>query len=273
MALSVSGIVSAVNNYLYSISDVANVSDEQTTGKSGLSSIFQKYLKKATQDIKDNSEVVSESEATKDATNEVAKEVAKDAVQTQTAVATTEKTSSADAIQIENVKTVFESMDLEAEILNNIAKRGVDVKSEITNNMASHVVDIKAELMENMAAHSRMDDFAISAVTESGASSTATGGDASANFDAYNGLLSSSALQQLANSSYFSANLIHSSILDGTTSESGEDSELSDLNVKSLNANALGEVDTSLSQTDYIASLINSYKSRPSTGVFGDFQV
>ena len=52
MAFSVSNIVDAVNNYLYSISDVNKLLTEgETTNKtSGLSGIFQKYLNKAVED-------------------------------------------------------------------------------------------------------------------------------------------------------------------------------------------------------------------------------
>ncbi len=52
MAFDVSSIVSAVNSYLYSISDVNKLLTEgETSGKtSGLSDIFQKYLKKAVED-------------------------------------------------------------------------------------------------------------------------------------------------------------------------------------------------------------------------------
>ena len=52
MAFSVSGIVDAVNSYLYSISDVNKLLTEGETDKqtSGLSGIFQKYLNKAVSD-------------------------------------------------------------------------------------------------------------------------------------------------------------------------------------------------------------------------------
>ena len=52
MAFSVSGIVDAVNNYLYSISDVNKLLTEGETDSktSGLSGIFQKYLNKAVAD-------------------------------------------------------------------------------------------------------------------------------------------------------------------------------------------------------------------------------
>lgn len=52
MAFDVSSIVSAVNSYLYSISDVNKLLTEgESAGKtSGLSDIFQKYLKKAVDD-------------------------------------------------------------------------------------------------------------------------------------------------------------------------------------------------------------------------------
>ena len=51
MAFDVSNIVSAVNKYLYSISDMNNLAEGDSSGKSSvLSGIFQKYLNKAVED-------------------------------------------------------------------------------------------------------------------------------------------------------------------------------------------------------------------------------
>ncbi len=267
MALNISGIVSAVNNYLYSISDVANgASDSQSTTKTGLGEIFQKYLKKATEDTKSASEAEDTqavAETVKAVSNEknVSDSTASDVIKPVE--------NSAEA----SINNVFENLDLKSEILNNISARSVDLKSEITKNIASHTVDIKSELVDNMAQHNRIDKMVISAVTESDASSTATDGDASANFDAYNGLLSSSALQQLANSAYFSSNLIQSSIIDAVSENENGDTSLSDLNSNSLSANNLGAAGQGLTQSDYAAALIKAYKNSPSTSIFGDFQL
>ncbi len=66
MAFDVSNIVSAVNSYLYSISDVNKLLTEgETSAKtSGLAGIFQKYLNKA---VDDTSSVTSASDAMTDA--------------------------------------------------------------------------------------------------------------------------------------------------------------------------------------------------------------
>ena len=52
MAFDVSSVISAVNSYLYSISDVNKLltEEETSTKSSGLSGIFQKYLNKAVED-------------------------------------------------------------------------------------------------------------------------------------------------------------------------------------------------------------------------------
>lgn len=250
MALSISGIVSAVNNYLYSISDVAKATseDSNTTDSSGVSD-FQKYLNKAAQDSSESS-------------------VAEDA---EASAATTQ-----DALT-DKINSVFTDMDLESAILNNIASRSVDVRSEITKNIASHTVDVKAEIMQNMAEHGAdLSGIAISAVEETQSSSTSTDGDSAANSNAYNGLLSQNALKELAQSAYFSGNLLQNTLISGTsessTSSSG-DLTLADLNSNSLTANTLGAAGTTLSQSEYAAALLNAYKTTPLTSVFGDFQV
>ena len=280
MALSISGIVSAVNNYLYSISDVAKATSENsdTTDLSG-ASIFQKYLNKATQDSSNSSgteaaekvtavNTDSNSDASAD-TVTVASDNASGGVDDDAAV--TQDTLS------EEINSVFTNLDIESTILNNIASRSVDVRSEITNNIASHTVDVKSEILQNMAEHgANTTEFAISAVGELASSSTATDGDSTANSNAYNGLLSQNALKELAQSAYFSGNLLQSTLINGTSessTSSTEDLSISDLNLNSLTANSLGAAGTTLSQSEYTAALLNAYKTTPITSVFGDFQV
>ena len=280
MALSISGIVSAVNNYLYSISDVAKATseDSNTTDLSGIS-LFQKYLNIATQNSSDSSgteeaekvtavNTDSNSDASAD-TVTVASDNASGGVDDDAAV--TQDTLS------EEINSVFNELDIESTILNNISNRSVDISSEITNNIASHTVDVKAEILQNMAEHgAELSESAISAVGELAPSSTATDGDSTANSNAYNGLLSQNALKELAQSAYFSGNLLQNTLISGTsessTSSSG-DLTLADLNSNSLTANTLGAADTTLSQSEYAAALLNAYKTTPITSVFGDFQV
>ena len=176
----------------------------------------------------------------------------------------------------EEINSVFSDLDIESTILNNISNRSVDIRSEITNNIASHTVDVKAEILQNMAEHgAELSESSISAVGELAPSSTATDGDSTANSNAYNGLLSQNALKELAQSTYFSGNLLQNALISGTSENStnSQDISLSDLNSNSLTANSLGAADTTLSQSDYAAALLNAYKTTPITSVFGDFQL
>ena len=108
------------------------------------------------------------------------------------------------------------------------------------------------------------------------------------NSDAYNGTLSTKALQDLSKSQYFSANLIHSSLFkEGNDSEdknSGTSAfdtvSLSDLNTNSLLANALtsgnvASATNSAESSDLAKALIKAYTNNASaastTSIFGDF--
>ena len=268
MALSISGIVSAVNNYLYSISDVAKATSESsdTTDLSGIS-LFQKYLNIATQNSSDSSGTEAAEKVT--AVNTDSNSNASGGVDDDAAV--TQDTLS------EEINSVFNELDIESTILNNISNRSVDIRSEIINNIASHTVDVKAEILQNMAEHgAELSDSSISAVGELTPSSTATDGDSTANSNAYNGLLSQNALKELAQSAYFSGNLLQNTLINGTSessTSSSSDLTLADLNSNSLTANTLGAAGTTLSQSEYAAALLNAYKTTPLTSVFGDFQV
>ncbi len=218
MALNVSSIISAVNKYLYSISDAAKTaSDSSKTTDSGEESLFDKYLNYAI----DNSD------------------------------------------------------SIESEILNSISSNLVDIKSEITQNIASHSIDVKAEIAENMTLHDHIDDFQMAAVEATDSSSSYTDGETTSNSDAYSGLLGSAALQQLADSSYFTANLIQSSIMtDNDTSSSSTDTmSLSDLNNSSLLANSLGSSYSTIASSDYTAALLEAYKNNDISSSLLDFMV
>lgn len=278
MALSISGIVSAVNNYLYSISDVAKATseDSNTTDLSGIS-LFQKYLNTATQNSSDSSGTEAAEKVTAVNTDSNS-----DALADTVTVASDNASGGVDDAAVtqdtlsEEINSVFNDLDIESTILNNISNRSVDIRSEITNNIASHTVDVKAEILQNMAEHgAELSEDSISAVGELTPSSTATDGDSTANSNAYNGLLSQNALKELAQSTYFSGNLLQNALISGTSENStnSQDISLSDLNSNSLTANSLGSADTTLSQSEYAAALLNAYKTTPLTSVFGDFQV
>ncbi len=269
MALDVSSIVSAVNKYLYSISDTAKAaSDNSDATKTSSDSIFKKYLDYAV----DNDTTTSESDATD--TTEAAEAIAAAAADSSTS--STAQTTTSDDTLASEINSVFDNLDLESEILNNITSNTVDVQSEITRNIASHTVDVKAEILDNIALHSRSDEFQMAAVAATDSSSTATDGDNTSNSDAYNGLLGASALKELADSSYFTANLIQSSIITDTDEDSSSNSEtmpLSDLNNNSLFANTLGESYSSLTSSDYTAALLNAYKNNDISSSLLDFTV
>ncbi|MCR4757173.1 MAG: hypothetical protein K5792_05165 [Butyrivibrio sp.] len=264
MALNISDVVSAVNNYLYSISDVANAtSDSLKTAKAGGESIFQKYLNKATEDA-----VASDD-------TQAAEVVAAVAADPKTDAAATPTVQTDDLSQ--KINGVFDNMDLESKILSNIESKSVDIKSEITKNIASHTVDVKAELVDNMASHNRLGEIQEDAVKEVSPSTTSTEGDASSNFNAYNGLLGSGALKELADSSYFTSNLVQSSIInaDDLTSKKQDASNMTiaDLNTNSLMSNTLGNSFSALDSNDYTSALINSYKNNSASNALFDFTV
>ena len=107
------------------------------------------------------------------------------------------------------------------------------------------------------------------------------------NFDAYSGLLSTEALQELSKSQYFSANLLQNSLLyNSEEDEEDENNSLSGLNSKSLLTNSISSSSTlkeALESTsaqdsgDLARALIKAYANSGSsladTSVFGDFSL
>lgn len=263
MVLNISEVVSAVNKYLYSISDVAKAtSDSSKTAKAGGESIFQKYLNNATENA-----VASDD-------TQAAEVVAAVAADPKTGAAATPTVQTDDLSQ--KINSVFDNMNLESKILSNIESKSVDIKSEITKNIASHTVDVKAELVDNMASHNRLNEIREEVVKEVSPSTTSTDGDASSNFNAYNGLLGSGALKELADSSYFTSNLVQSSITnadDLTSKKDAGNMTIADLNTNSLLSNTLGNSFSSLDSNDYTSALINSYKNNSASNALFDFTV
>ena len=113
-------------------------------------------------------------------------------------------------------------------------------------------------------------------VKEVSPSTTSTDGDASSNFNAYNGLLGSGALKELADSSYFTSNLVQSSITnadDLTSKKDAGNMTIADLNTNSLLSNTLGNSFSALDSNDYTSALINSYKNNSASNALFDFTV
>ena len=223
MALNISEVVSAVNKYLYSISDVAKAtSDSSKTAKAGGESIFQKYLNNATENA-----VASDD-------TQAAEVVAAVAADPKTGAAATPTVQTDDLSQ--KINSVF----------------------------------------DNMASHNRLNEIREEVVKEVSPSTTSTDGDASSNFNAYNGLLGSGALKELADSSYFTSNLVQSSITnadDLTSKKDAGNMTIADLNTNSLLSNTLGNSFSALDSNDYTSALINSYKNNSASNALFDFTV
>ena len=170
-----------------------------------------------------------------------------------------------------------------------------DISESVRNQVESAVssIDLTIEQING----------AFESIQGAGKVSEASGSDSadaeqSGNSDAYKGILSPKALQELSKSQYFSANLIQSSLFEDSSGEnsgtSGSSSftttlanalqsgtaaaspfdniSLSDLNTASLSA---GGQDGSADQTDLARALIKAYAASASksaaTSIFGDF--
>ena len=248
MALDITKITDVVNAYLNSISSTSKAVSETQSIDTDYGEIFKKYLTKAVED---------ESANAANAVNATADE------------ALAQTGSNLDIVVNDSLATKI-----------NTVFQGLDIQSEIAENMASHTVDISSQIAQNIDSHSRLDEINAAAlqiqeVTEAAETNTdsAGSGESSSNADAYSGLLGTSALQRLADSSYFSANLIQSSLIDSDAEDNNSSMSLSDLNNNSLLNNTLGTSTGNLTTSDYTTALINSYKSSPITSVFGEFEI
>lgn len=248
MALDITKITDAVNAYLNSISSTSKAVSEAQSTDTEYGEIFKKYLTKAMED---------ESASAANAVNASADE------------ALTQTGSNLDVVVNDSlaakINTVFQDLD---------------IQSEITKNIASHAVDISSQISQSIDSHSRLDEInaaalqiqEVTGLAETNTDSAGSDGSNS-NADAYSGLLGTAALQRLADSSYFSANLIQSSLIDSDAEDSDNGMSLSDLNNNSLLNNTLGTSTGNLTASDYTTALINSYKSSPITSVFGEFEI
>ena len=156
MAFDVSSIVSAVNNYLYSISDInKTLTEEEATAKaSGLAGLFEKILNSA---VKNKTE-----EAVKDI--DVSSSVSFDDAQADAILAKAMAISSGNAASaasadsaaaLGNAQASADSLGIRAEIENNISNHN------LLGNMSDsfNTPDIKGQIEESIAQHNRLDEI------------------------------------------------------------------------------------------------------------------
>ncbi len=270
MAFDISKLTSAVNKYLNSISDVSEVA-RRASEEIEQKSRFKTELSDA---IRQNIEGrMRDAEAVPDISESVKNQV-------QTAV------SSIDAT-IEQINGAFESIQG--------AGKGSEVSYSGSEDADGTDLAKAADLILAAAGSSADATGLRKALNEV---LDASGATKTGNFDAYKGLLSTEALQELSKSQYFSANLIQSSLFEESSGENSgssgsssfttnlanalqsgattkspfDDISLSDLNTASLTASGDGSSNAS---TDLAKALIKAYASSASksaaTSIFGDF--
>jgi hypothetical protein len=264
MAFDISKLTSAVNKYLYSISDVsaaAKKAQEEIEAKNRFSTELSDAIKQnIASRMRDQTEVPDVSEAVKnqvqqavgtiDATFEQLNGAFNDMRNAGRVTQTAEAARATDAVTNANAKA---------------KSTGTDLQNAVNTVLsAAGTAEEKAQLQE-----------AIDKVIAS-ASSNRTGNAGNGNFDAYKGTLSTEALQELSKSQYFSANLIQGYLFneDGKSEES--DDSLSSLNTNSLLAGGTESVaGTSSEASDLAKALIKAYAgssaSPATTSIFGDF--
>ncbi len=272
MAFDISKLTSAVNKYLYSISDVsaaAKKAQEEIEVKNRFSTELSDAINKNIQsrmraeaEIPDVSEVVKnqvqQAVGTIDVTFEQLNGAFEDMRNAGRVTQTTETAKTTDAVTNANAKANSKTKST-----------GTDFQSAVNTVLsAAGTAEEKAQLQE-----------AIDKVIAS-ASSNRTGNTANGNFDAYKGTLSTEALQELSRSQYFSANLIQGYLFseDGQSDES--DDSLSTLNTNSLltgGTDAITNASASTDTSDLAKALIKAYvgssSSLASTSIFGDFSL
>jgi hypothetical protein len=270
MAFDISKLTSAVNKYLNSISDVSEVArkaSEEIEQKSRFKTELSDAIRQNIESRMRDGEVVPDiSESVKD--------------QVRTAV------SSIDAT-IEQINGAFESIQGAGKVSEVSASGSEDADGTDLANAADLILSAAGSSADATGLRKALNEV----LNVSGASKAG-------NYDAYKGLLSTEALQELSRSQYFSANLIQSSLFEeqngdnsgssGSTSfttslanalQSGattqspfEDISLSDLNTASLTASgdASGNASTDLAKA-LIKAYANSASNSAVTSIFGDF--
>lgn len=268
MAFDISKLTSAVNKYLNSISDVS------AAAKKASEEIEQKSRFKAELSDAIRQNIESRMRQPEDIPD----------------IATTVRSQIQQAVG--SIDATFEQVDGAFDDIRNAGK--VPEVSESAAQDSSKEDIRKAVDLILTAAGTSSDSTGLRQVLDKIAGTSAS--DAG-NSDAYKGLLSTEALQELSKSQYFSANLLQSSLFDENAdgSSSGADSSfttdlanalqggskaaspfesisLSDLNTASLTANgAAGNAGS----TDLAKALIKAYANGSSksavTSIFGDF--
>lgn len=196
MAFDVSSIVSAVNNYLYSISDInKTLSEEEATAKaSGLAGLFEKILnnavknktEEAVKDIDVGSALsLMASSSSEDSSNNSAFDISlsDEGVNLSSSLSkilgTTSSVSfddaSADAILAKALEISTGNTNAAADSAKALensqrASDGLGLRAEIENNISNHNLlgnisdsfntpDIKGRIEENIAQHNRVDEI------------------------------------------------------------------------------------------------------------------
>ena len=241
MAFRISELTSAVNSYLNSISSVNN---RGASIGSDLKGIFQKYFSKAVSDTKvEMPDIGKQIKENIEAHNFTAAEAAEvsELSKEESTVNTASKASSAANPQ----NTSVTNSDYATSLAN-----------LITVSKASGNLDIAQALDTIMKANQ----------------------GTTSNADAYKGALSTKALRDLSDSSYFYTNMIQSSLFkpsDDEDSTSGSNNDaFSGTSLNQLNENALVNATlgtTTTTDSSYYQSLIKAYQSMPTESIFGDF--
>lgn len=185
MALDVSSIVSAVNNYLYSISDVNKLATEadESSSTSVLSGLFEKILNKAVSDEKESAvkdidvssalqslSATGTSDSTSDGTSSFdvslpsligsassvsLDDASADAILAKALAISSGTKSSSGASSAIDSSDPYDRLGLRAEIENNISNHSLTVNI----GDAFEKMDIKGKIEESIEQHNRIDEI------------------------------------------------------------------------------------------------------------------
>ncbi|SFB83751.1 hypothetical protein [Butyrivibrio sp. YAB3001] len=162
MSFDISKITSAINEYLYSISDTSKLLSEssETSASSGLAGIFQKYLEKAISDKKmaasedasvtkamsDLSGIIGGTETDENSTSDLMASVLPDLVSGVSVVSSSKTASGSTSSGVDQVtKAVNRGLVIDS------------LASEIKNAFGS--VDIQGEIQKSIASHNRISEI------------------------------------------------------------------------------------------------------------------
>lgn len=240
MAFRISELTSAVNSYLNSISSVNN---QGSSIGSELKGIFQKYFSKAVSDAKVEMP---------DLGTEIKENIASHNFAAGTSAQINELARQEDALNTVS-KTAAGSGSSET------AAKNTDYATNLANLITASKTSGNLEIADALAIIMK------------------NNGQTTDNADAYKGLLSTNALRDLSDSSYFYTNMIQSSLFKSSDEEeessSGNNDAFSGTSLNQLNENALinATLGTTTTESSYYQSLIKAYQSMPTESIFGDF--